>query len=187
MKLFIEALNHPAAAFKKGSRAVSWGMVFVTILINGVFEPVCQHFYGAGAPAIDVWKMLKITVLGMLSYLLISIAFGIVCKCFGSRKSITDHIKAWGISYAPTIICAITVALTEVFFYVFWNSTIWGMLLNIVFVGVLIWKAILYFIYLREFAELKGMRFVGACIVMSIIIMVMAALNGYVGLKTPVL
>lgn len=187
MKSFLEALNHPAAAFKKGNKAVSWGMVLVTILINGVFEPVLQHFCGVGTPAIDVLTMLKITGFGILSYLLISFAFGIVCKCFGSRLSITDHIKAWGISYAPTIICAITVALTEVFFFVFWNSTIWGMLLNIVFVGVLIWKAILYFIYLKEFAGLKGMRFIGTCIVMSIIILAMAALNGYFGLKTPVL
>ena len=32
-------------------------------------------------------------------------------------------------------------------------------MLNIVFVGVLIWKAILYFVYLKEFAKLKEWRF----------------------------
>lgn len=187
MKSFLEALNHPAISFKKGNKAVSWGMVFVTILINGVFEPILQHCYGIGTPDINILKMLKIIGLGILSYLLISLAFGVVCKCFGSKVPIVDHIKAWGITYAPTIVCAITVALTEVFFYIFWNSTIWGMLLNIVFIGVLIWKTILYLIYLREFAELKGIHFIGACIVMGIIILFMAALNVYVGLKTPVL
>lgn len=187
MKYFIEALNNPADAFKKGNKAVSWGLVTITILINSVFEPILQHFSGANTPDIDLLKMLKITGLGFLAYMFICFAFWAVCKCFGSSRTISDHINSWGISYAPTAICAVVVALTEVFFYVFWNSTIWGMLLNIVFIGILIWKAILYFVYLKEFAELKAWRFFGACVVMGIIILIMAALNGYVGLKTPVL
>lgn len=61
------------------------------------------------------------------------------------------------------------------------------MLLKLVFVGILIWKAILYFVYLKDFAILKGWRFFAACAAMGIIILSMAALNGYIGLKTPVL
>ena len=176
-----------AKAFQKGNKAVSWGLVIVTILINAVFEPVLRHFFGIAASDINVLKMLEVTGLGVLSYVLISFAFWAVCKCFGSKAAFTDHITAWGISYAPTAVCSIVVALTEVFFFIFWNNAIWGMLLNFVFVGILIWKAMLYFIYLREFAKLRGWRFFGACAVMGVIILVMAALNGYVGLKTPVL
>lgn len=187
MKSFIEALNHPTIAFQKGYKAVSWGLVMITVLINGVLEPVLQHFCGISTPDIDILKMLKITGLGILSYALICFAFWAVCKCFCSKASLIDHINAWGISYAPTAICSVVVALTEVFFFVFWNSTIWGMLLNIVFVGVLIWKSILYFVYLKEFAKLKGWRFLAACLVMGVIILAMATLNGYAGIKTPVL
>lgn len=187
MKSLIEALNRPAKSFQKCSKTVSWGLVIVTILINSVFDPVLQHFYGVGTPDIDVLKMMKITIFGVLTYILICLTFWAVCKCFGSSATISNHINAWGISYAPTAICAVVVSLTEVFFFVFWNSTIWGMLVNIVFVGVLIWKAILYFVYLREFAKLKGWRFFGGCVIMGIIILIMATLNGYVGLKTPVL
>jgi hypothetical protein len=187
MMSFIDALNHPADAFHKQNKAVSWGLVIITVLINSIFEPVLQHFCSTSTSHINVLHMLKITGLGIVSYVLICTAFWIVCKCFGSKGTLTDHINAWGISYAPTAICAVVVAFTEVFFYVFWNSTIWGMLLNIVFVGILIWKAILYFIYLKEFAKLNGLRFFGACAVMGVIILVMAVLNGYVGVKTPVL
>lgn len=187
MKSLLEALNHPSEAFRNGNKAVSWGFVIITVLINSVFEPILQYFFGVGKTEINILQIFKVIGLGIISYLLISIAFWIICKCFGSKRTIIDHISSWGISYAPTAICAIVVALTEVFFYVFWNSTIWGMLLNIVFVGILIWKAILYFIYLRDFAQLKSWRFVGAFAIMAVIILIMAALNGYVGLKTPVL
>jgi hypothetical protein len=187
MKSLIEALNHPAEAFQKGSKSVSWGLVIITILINSMFVPVLQYFCGAGTTDINVLKMMKVTGLGVLSYILISLAFWAVCKCFGSKATIADHINAWGISYAPTAVCAVVVALTEVFFYVFWNSMVWGMILNVVFVGVLMWKTILYFVYLKELARLKGWRFLGAFAVMGIIILAMAAWNGYVGLITPVL
>lgn len=187
MKQLIEALNHPAEAFAKGNKAVSWGLVIITILLNSVFEPVLQHFCGVNRPEFEMQRMLKITGYGILSYALICILFWAVCRCLGSNRTVSDHIKAWGISYAPTAICAVVVAFTEVFFYLFWNNTISGMILNIVFVGILIWKAILYFVYLRNFVSLKGWRFLVACIVMGLIILIMAALNGYVGLKTPVL
>lgn len=187
MNSLLEALNHPAEAFKRSNKAVSWGLVTITILINSIFEPVLQHFWGVNTPEIDVLKMLKVTVYGILSYLLISLAFWAICKCFGSKATLTDHINAWGISYIPTLLCSIMVAFTEVFFFLFWNSTIWGMLLNIVFVGILIWKAILCFIYLKELAGLKGWHILGASIVMGILILALASFNGYVGLKTPVL
>lgn len=187
MKLFMEALNHPIEAFKKKNKVVSWVLVLITILINTVFEPVLQHFCGVGTSEIDELRMIRVTGFGILSYIVICLIFWAVCKCFGSKATLMSHISAWGISYFPTALCSLTVAMTEVFFYVFWNSSVWGMLVNIVFVGVLFWKAILYFAYLREFAGLKGWRFFGTSIIMGFAILALAALNGYVGLMTPIL
>ncbi len=187
MRLFMEALNHPAVAFKKENKIVSWCIVIITILINTVFEPILKHFYGVGSSTFDWLRMLKITGYGILSYITICIIFWAVCKCFGSKVTLMNHINAWGISYFPNVICSLAVGITEVFFFVFWNSSIWGMLASSVFVGILLWKALLYFVYLREFAQLKGWRFFGAFIIMNCGILALAALNGYVGLKTPIL
>lgn len=159
----------------------------MTILLNAVFEPVLRHFCGDVASDVNVLKMLKITALGVLAYVVICGAFWLVCRCFGSKATFAQHLDTWGMTFYPTALCAVAVAITEVFFYVFWNNTIWGMLLNFVFVGILIWKAILYFVYLREFAALKGWRFIGACVSMGIIILLTAALNGYLGIKTPII
>lgn len=187
MKLFLEALNHPVDAFRKKNKYVSWILVFITILLNSVFEPVLHHFVGIGKPAIDALRMIKLTGFGTLSYLIICLVIWGVCRCFGSKTNLMDHIYAWGISYFPTAVCSIGVALTEAFFFIFWNNTIWGMILNIIFMGILLWKTVLYVIYLRELANLNGWRLVGAFVVIGIFILVMAPLNGYVGLKTPIL
>ena len=40
MRSFMEMLNHPADAFKKGDKVVSWGLVMITILLNSIFEPL---------------------------------------------------------------------------------------------------------------------------------------------------
>jgi len=69
----------------------------------------------------------------------------------------------------------------------FWNSAVWGMVLSAIFVGVLLWKIILYVLFLREVAGLAKSRLLGAFVVVAILIAAMAALNGYVGLKTPIL
>ena len=64
---------------------------------------------------------------------------------------------------------------------------LWGMVLGIVFTGVLIWKIILYVLFLREVEGLRRVKLAGAFIIITIVIAILAAVNGYVGLKTPVL
>ena len=78
----------------------------VTILINSVFEPILHHFFGVSSPEIDFLNMLKITGIGILSYIIICFAFWVVCKCFGSKTTFTEHLSTWGISYFPTALCS---------------------------------------------------------------------------------
>jgi hypothetical protein len=85
------------------------------------------------------------------------------------------------------MICALVVILTENFFYIFWNDTIWGMLVSVVFVGILIWKAILYVIFLYEVAGLRGYRMAIAFILCGVVNLALAVINGYLGLKSPIL
>lgn len=187
MDSFLETLNRPADAFRHKNKRVSWLLVTLTILINTVFESVLQMTAGAGHPALNLFRILRTSVLGFITYFVICVVFWLVCKCFSSKTSLSTYIQTWGLSYFPTILCSIVVAFTEVFFYIFWNNTVLGMILNIVFVGILIWKTVLYVIFLQEVAGLKRGRMIGAFIVIAIFILIVAAFNGYVGLKTPVL
>lgn len=62
-----------------------------------------------------------------------------------------------------------------------------GTLINIAFIGILLWKTFLYGIYLSEFAGLKKLKFWSAFIIMGIIILALAWANAWLGLRTPVL
>ncbi len=186
MSHFFEALNRPRNAYQKQYKGIAWLLVTITILIVTVFDPVLRKAADTSFQ-IDTPHLLKTMVLGVVSYLLICIIMWLVCKCFGSKADIRSYIRTWGISFFPNIICSIVVAITEVYFYLFWNSTLWGMVLSAIFVGVLIWKIILYVLFLREVAKLEKARLFCAFVVIAILIAVMAAINGYVGLKTPIL
>ncbi len=183
----MEAINHPVQAFQEERKVLSWCLVLLTVLINAVFEPVLRYCKNSNQGSIDYIHMLRLLVLGILSYVLICVGLWGICKCFGSKTTCKNHLFSWGITYIPTAICAVTVTVTEVFFYVFWNNVIWGMVFNIIFVGVLIWKILLFAIYLKEVAKLQGKACVGAGLLLCVIILLLAALNGFVGLKTPVL
>lgn len=182
MKNFIEALNRPADAYNHQLKGVSWVLVITTILVTTVFEALLRGFTG-----MDTLHTLTVIILGIGSYLIISFVLWLICRIFGSRTTLAVYIKTWGISFFPNIICAMVVAVTEVYFYVFWNSALWGMILSIVFMGILFWKIILYVIFLREVAGLKGIKLMAAFVIIAVIIGAMAAANGYLGLKTPIL
>jgi hypothetical protein len=187
MRVLLEALNKPIDAFRIKNKNVAWGLVAFTIIINTVFEPILQRYAGTNQHEIDLIHMLTITLLGICTYITICIVFWLVSKAFGSKTSFNGYIITWGITYFPTILCSIIVAITEVFFYMFWNSVIWGMIFNILFVGILLWKTVLYILYLQEVAGLKGGKIIGAFIAIGIFIILLAMANGYVGLKTPIL
>jgi hypothetical protein len=187
MNFFTMVLNHPKEAFRNNKKTVAWFLVAFTILINTVFEPLLAWFAGSQHPTPDIYAILRTTLYGCISYLTICAVFWIVCKFFGSLAPIEAYIQTWGLTFFPTLLCSIAVAFSETFFTVFWNNSIWGMLLSVVFIGILIWKTVLYVIFLREVAGLKDYRLFGAFVVIGIFIIALALLNGYVGLKTPVL
>lgn len=187
MYSILEALNHPIEAFRNKNRAVAWFLVVFSILTNTVFEPLLAYFAGVWHTAPDIYSILRTTIYGCISYLTVCTVLWLVCKCFGSKTSFSIYLRTWGLTFLPTLICSFAVAFGETFFYIFWNNSIWGMILSIVFVGILIWKALLYVIFLREVADLKGSRMIGAFIAIGIMIIALALLNGYAGLKTPIL
>ena len=166
---------------------MAWGLVALTILINTVFEPVLRFFADALHQKIDWLHVIITSALGICTYLIICAVFWLVSKCFGSKTNLRIYLNTWGLTYFPTLLCSLVVAFTEVYFYVFWNNILWGMVLSILFVGILLWKAVLYVLYLREVAGLKRGKMVGAFIVIGIFIVLLAMANGYVGIKTPVL
>ena len=189
MQLFLEAINRPVDAFKRHYNKLSWIFVIITILTVTVFDPFIHYFVNSAdyPVSIDVFKMVWLSLAGGATYLTICAVFWIVCKAFGSQTFLTVYIRAWGISYVPTIICAVIVSLVETFFFIFWNNSIWGILLNVVLVGILIWKSVLYVLFLREIAKLKGGKLVGAFILCGLVILVLAFVNMSIGLKTPIL
>lgn len=186
MRAFLQALNKPIEAFRAKNKKVAWGLVALTIIITTVFEPFLDYFADT-QNKIDFPHMVLIMVLGVVTYFIMCVVFWLICKCFGSKTGFMSYIQTWGLTYFPTLLCSIIVAVTEVYFYVFWNSVAWAMVFNILFGGILLWKTVLYVIYLRKVAGLTKGRMIGAFIVIGAFIILLAMANGYVGLKTPIL
>ena len=184
---FLLALNSPKDAFRSGKTAVSAVIVLLTVLVNSVFAQLLQHFGGKFDYQLDVLKMLKLTGLGLVSYFVICAVLWLVCRCFGSRAQLKDHLGTWGMTFFPTLLCAIVVVFTETYFYVFWNSLFWGIVWSVVFGGILLWKTVLYIIYLREVAGLRGGRLIGAMAIICVLILALAWANAHLGLMTPVI
>lgn len=151
-----------------------------------MFEPFLGYFEDT-QNRIDFPHMLLVTALGVITYFIVCLVFWLICKCFGSKTGFMSYVQTWGLTYFPTLLCIIVVAFTEVYFYVFWNSVAWAMVFNILFGGILLWKTVLYILFMREVAGLKRGRIVGAFVVIGIFIILLAMMNGYVGLKTPIL
>lgn len=189
MNLLLEALNKPADAYKRGNGNVSWLLVALTIGMDTILNPVLQYFVnGTGvAKPIDGLQIIGLSVAGIGTYILICTAFWLIGKIFGSPTQLQTYIRTWGISYFPTLLCAIIVAVAESFFFLFWNSIVWAMFFNVVFVGILIWKTTLYVLFFKEVAQLKRGKLIGAILLGILAIIILAWINAFIGLITPIL
>lgn len=186
MRSFLQALNKPIDALRAKNKWIAWVLVAITIITNTVSTPLLG-FFADTQRKIDIPHMLLTTALGIVTYFIICAVFWLICKCFGSKASYRLYIQTWGITYFPTLLCSIVVAFTEVYFYIFWNSVVWAVVFNILFGGILLWKTILYVIYLREIAGLSKWKMIGAFMVIGVFIILLVMANGFVGLKTPIL
>lgn len=187
MNIWIQALNQPTEAYKKMKSTISWTLVGITILIVVVLDQFLQYFSTDGRIGFNFIKILYLIAAGVATYIMICTIFWIVCKCFGSKTEWITYIKTWGISYFPTMLCALIVAVTEAYYYLFWNSFAWAIIFNIIFGGILIWKTILYFIFLKVVAKLKGVKLFAVFCICGIVIYVTVFSDAMIGLKTPIL
>ncbi|MBU4438981.1 MAG: YIP1 family protein [Acetobacterium sp.] len=189
MEMFLEVLNRPADAFKKGNRKLAWTLVGITIAVVTVFDAVMNYLVnGKDYPAeINSVNLILLVGLGVATYLGMCGIFWGIGKLFGSQTQLFKYIQTWGLTYMPTMLCGLTVVFVETYFTLFWNNAIWGLLLNILLVGILIWKTILYVVFLKEVAGLSGKKLIGAFLLCGIGILILAFLNLSIGLKTPIL
>lgn len=189
MEIFLEVLNRPAEAFKRRNQKLAWILVGITIAVVTVFDAVMNYLVnGKDYPVeINIINLLFLAGLGVATYLGICCIFWGIGKLFGSQTMLFVYTQTWGLTYIPTMICGVTVVFVETNFTLFWNNSIWGLLINIVFVGILIWKTILYMVFLKEVAGLSGKKLIGAFLLCGIGILILAFLNLSVGLKTPIL
>jgi hypothetical protein len=188
MRKCLQALNKPGEAFlAANNKWVAWGLVILTILLNTLIEPMLKVVQGHTEYVWNWQSALLAMMVSAATYLAISAVLWLVCKCFGSKTPLDRYFATWGLTYFPTALCAIVVAVTESYFYLFWNSVAWGLVFNILFGGILIWKTILYVLYLREVAQLRRGKLAGVFIVVGIFIALLAITNGYFGVKTPIL
>jgi len=189
MKQIMEAVNKPVAAFKRADARLSWSLVGVTIGLVVILDPVLSIFAAItpNQPGFDFRQALLLVLAGVATYGAICTAFWVVGRIFGSPASWQTHLRTWGITYIPTLLCALLVAITENYFFLFWNSLFWSLFFSIAFVGLLIWKTVLYVLYFREVAQLRRGRLVGALVLGGLAILLLTLLDVTLALKTPIL
>jgi len=187
MRDFWDMANHPAAAFRKQNRYLAWGFVAATILVVTIVKPLLGLWVNGFEAAIWSGRTIVLLLSGALSYVAISAGFFLICRAFGSTTPLNVFLKSWGLTYLPTFLCAVVVSLAETYFYLFWGNLLLGLILNLVFGGILIWKTILYAVFLRNVADLRGKFFWKAFLACGALVLVLAFFNLAIGLETPIL
>ena len=97
------------------------------------------------------------------------------------------HVRLWGVTYLPTLLCAMLTSIAETRFWLFWQHAWLGLVLSVAFSGILIWKAMLYGLYLRHVAGLSGTRLGVAFAAGAIPILLLAMADLHIGLRVPIL
>jgi len=97
------------------------------------------------------------------------------------------HVRLWGVTYLPTLLCAMLTSIAETWFWLFWQHAWLGLVLSVAFSGILIWKAMLYGLYLRHVAGLSGTRLGVAFAAGAIPILLLAMADLHIGLRVPIL
>ncbi len=184
---FLDALNHPADAFRRQNRSLAWGFVAATILVVTILDPLLGLWINGFQRAVFSANTLRLILCGIASYAAMCAGLYLVCRALGSTTPFKVFLNTWGLTYLPTLACAIVVGFVENLFFLFWGNALLGMAVNLLFGGVLIWKTILYIIFLRDVAGLRKKQFWAAFIACGALVLILAFANMALGLKTPVL
>ena len=186
---FSLAMNHPAEAFRTRNASATYLLVPLTILAV-VFGPLLGFFTQAD----DLpWTFSVVEAIllrlpaAVATYLAAGTAFWLIGRMLGGGTPWRVHVRLWGVTYLPTLLCAVLTGVAEAWFWLFWNQAWLGVVLGVAFSGILIWKTLLYVLYLRHVTGLAGTRLAVAFAVGAIPILMLAMADLRFGLRVPIL
>lgn len=180
MKEIIKLINNPAEVFRNRSKGLAYVLVGISILVLSIERLIFQ-------PTNGLLYAIYTVIVGSLLYIIDCLILYICCRALGSRTAVREYIEKWGLTFLPNILCCITVAITEHYFYWFIGNIFLTLLLNFVFVGILFWKILIFSAFLKLVAGLKGWHLLVAFAVLVIIITMLAIVHSFIGIKVPVI
>ncbi|MGC6767938.1 hypothetical protein ACYSNR_16955 [Enterococcus sp. LJL128] len=184
MKKIFEILNDPVGSFNKQDKVISLLFVSFTALIVTAFDPLIM------GTSFTIINLLKIFLLSLIEYSLFCLLLFAVCWIFGNRQKLSWFLTQWAFTLFPTMIFSVLIPLMFIIesnYNHMSENFLWGLFVNIVFFGALIWKVILYVLFLRKAAGLKGIRFYGALLLIIVAALFLAEFMGGIGPKTPII
>lgn len=185
MKGISALCTYPEEALKENYRKMSFSLVLMTIAVVTILDPVLAYFIKGYD--IDIYNIILMVILGIAAYLFDCSVFWLIGKGFGGKANLMVYINKWGITFLPTLFCAVFVVFTENYYELFVGNELLIILFNFLFIGVLFWKTIIFVVFLKTVPELKGARLVAAFLILCIIIVFLALLYGRLGLRTPII
>lgn len=125
------------------------------VWLVGVISPLvlCSFAWLAaqqGAFAGQPWYLLMAYGIVIVTYLAAAFVIAGVCRLVGGQSSIRRHMAAWALSYYPTILAFFTIMVAHLVGVPGTPGHRWVVtVMFAILVFALLWKLLLYFVYLR--------------------------------------
>lgn len=134
------------AASERALPAV-WLIGVVSPLVLGSFAWLAAQ---QGAFAGQPWYLLLVYATVTVTYLAAAVVIAGVCRLVGGDGRIRRHLATWALSYYPTILAFLTILIAHLVAVPRSPSHDWTVtIMFAILVFCLLWKLLLYFMYLR--------------------------------------
>lgn len=161
-------------------------LVAITILLTVFLNPILAYFMEDRS--IDWLKYIAIFMIGIGAYLVDGIILWLVGKCFKSEISlISDCFEKWGTTFLPNVFVGILVALTERMYYLLIDNTVLGIFLSFLAVFFLVWKMLLFYLYINSVMHIQGGKAIVLFFILGIIFIIWSCVQGRLGLQVPII
>lgn len=173
----------------KGRFTASITTVLLTVIAGTVLAPILYYVANKSRYTIElnIGDMFLGVLVSVATWLVVCVMFWILSKAFRKRLDFMQVASIWGLSYIPTFLCVVLYNILLIAPRMTNLSGFVAFLISALFIMILVWKTILYFVFMRFVVDTTLREMIIYSIVSVVLFTALMLIGSKVGIAVPML
>ena len=173
----------------EGRLKASIATILTTAVLGSLLSPTINYFANKGryVLSLDFGGICAGLIGSVMTWLAVCAMLWALAKAFHKDLRFKHVASIWGLSYIPNLLCVVLYGVLAIVPGIYSSSNILAAIFSVLFIVLLVWKAIFYYLFLRFVMETSASELIITMAVSAVVFVALILVGFTIGIQVPMI